>query len=67
MMWCTNAGLMQDATARPCSTSAAANVVGMADVGGAATVVTHDQGMCAVAAGSAAANVTVKVDCQVVR
>ena len=41
-------------------------VGGMADVGGSATVVTHDQSMCDLAAGRAATNVSVKVDCQVV-
>ena len=38
---------------------------GMADVQGAATVVTHNRSMCAVAAGMMAENVTVKVDCKV--
>jgi hypothetical protein len=40
---------------------------GMADVGGAANVLTHDKGMCEVSAGRAATNVSVQVDCRVVR
>ena len=39
---------------------------GMADVGGVADVLTHDRSMCAVAAGDAATNVSVKVNCKVV-
>jgi hypothetical protein len=39
---------------------------GMADVSGAASVLTHDSGMCAVAAGTVATNVSVKVDCRLV-
>jgi hypothetical protein len=43
-----------------------AHAHGMADVGGVANVRTYDKSMCAVNAGAAATNVTVRVNCSVV-
>lgn len=46
------------------STTVAETVAGMADVGGAVTVRTHNRSMCEPAVGQGATNVSVQVDCQ---